>query len=163
MKYAEIKEFDVANGPGIRVSLWTQGCSHRCPNCFNKETWDFCKGKEFTYEQIEEIKNLLKSSPIKKDFSILGGDPLEKPNLPMLEILLEELKTEFPTLNIWLWTGYTWDEIKHLDLMKYIDVVVDGKFIEELKDLRLKFRGSSNQRIIDVQKSLENGTIQELE
>lgn len=159
MRYVEIKKNDVANGPGVRVSLWVAGCSHHCEGCFNESTWDFCSGKEFTDTQIEEIKNLLKNSPVKKNFSILGGDPLESINHNMLEKLLKELKCDFPNLNIWIWTGYKWEDIKHLQLLKYIDVLVDGEFILSQKNLKLKFRGSSNQRVIDVQKSLNEEKI----
>lgn len=159
MRYIEIKKNDVANGPGVRVSLWTAGCSHHCKGCFNSETWDFNGGQEFTDAQIQEIKDLLTDAPVEKHFSLLGGDPLEKVNHDMLKKLLIELKKDFPTLNIWCWTGYLWEDIKDFDFMKYIDVVVDGEFQEQNKNLKLQFRGSSNQRIIQVQKSLEQNQI----
>lgn len=159
MRYNQIKQIDVANGPGIRISLWTQGCSHRCEGCFNPDTWDFNGGKEFTQNEIDYIKKLLSNKTVKKDFSILGGDPLEPINYDMLENLLTQLKKEFPDLNIWLWTGYLWENIKHLNFLKHIDYVVDGEFIQSKKNLMLKFKGSSNQRIIDVKKSLQTEKI----
>lgn len=159
MRYTEIKTIDVANGPGIRVSLWVQGCSHHCKGCFNAETWDFNGGKQFTQKEIDYIKELLSDDVVQKHFSILGGDPLEPVNHYMLENLLIQLKEKYPHLNIWLWTGYSWEQIKHLNFLKYIDVIVDGEFIEEKKDLRLKFKGSSNQRTINVKESLKNNNV----
>lgn len=159
MRYTEIKTIDVANGPGIRVSLWVQGCSHHCKGCFNAETWDFNGGKQFTQKEIDYIKELLSDDVVQKHFSILGGDPLEPVNHYMLENLLIQLKEKHPHLNIWLWTGYNWEQIKHLNFLKHIDVIVDGKFIEEKKDLRLKFKGSSNQRTINVKESLKNNDV----
>lgn len=159
MRYTEIKTIDVANGPGIRVSLWVQGCSHHCKGCFNAETWDFNGGKQFTQKEIDYIKELLSDDVVQKHFSILGGDPLEPVNHYMLENLLIQLKEKYPHLNIWLWTGYSWEQIKHLNFLKYIDVIVDGEFIEKKKDLRLKFKGSSNQRTINVKESLKNNDV----
>lgn len=159
MRYTEIKTIDVANGPGIRVSLWVQGCSHHCKGCFNAETWDFNGGKQFTQKEIDYIKELLSDDVVQKHFSILGGDPLEPVNYYMLENLLIQLKEKYPHLNIWLWTGYNWEQIKHLNFLKYIDVIVDGEFIEKKKDLRLKFKGSSNQRTINVKESLKNNDV----
>lgn len=159
MRYTEIKTIDVANGPGIRVSLWVQGCSHHCKGCFNAETWDFNGGKQFTQKEIDYIKELLSDDVVQKHFSILGGDPLEPVNHYMLENLLIQLKEKYPHLNIWLWTGYNWEQIKHLNFLKYIDVIVDGEFIEKKKDLRLKFKGSSNQRTINVKESLKNNDV----
>lgn len=159
MRYAEIKKNDVANGPGVRVSLWTQGCPHRCEDCFNFQTWDYDQGKEFTADTIDEILKLLKNAPVKKDFSILGGEPLIKRNRKMLLLLLKVVKNNFPEINIWLWTGYEWEDIKDLYLLKLVDVIVVGKFEKQNKDLSLKFRGSSNQKIIDVQKSLKENKI----
>lgn len=159
MRYTEIKTIDVANGPGIRVSLWVQGCSHHCKGCFNAETWDFNGGKQFTQKEIDYIKELLSDDVVQKHFSILGGDPLEPVNHYMLENLLIQLKEKHPHLNIWLWTGYNWEQIKHLNFLKYIDVIVDGEFIEKKKDLRLKFKGSSNQRTINVKESLKNNDV----
>lgn len=159
MRYTKIKTIDVANGPGIRVSLWVQGCSHHCKGCFNAETWDFNGGKQFTQKEIDYIKELLSDDVVQKHFSILGGDPLEPVNHYMLENLLIQLKEKYPHLNIWLWTGYNWEQIKHLNFLKYIDVIVDGEFIEKKKDLRLKFKGSSNQRTINVKESLKNNDV----
>lgn len=161
MRYNQIKEYDVANGEGVRVSLWTQGCSTRCPNCFNKNTWDFNCGHEFTKETISYIKTLLANRTYtKRDFSVLGGEPLERVNLPMLTQLLKEIKEDLPDVNIWLWTSKSFEDVKELELMQFIDVLVDGKFEQELYSPLLRFRGSSNQRVIDIKKSLQTGQVE---
>ena len=164
MNYAEIKNFDIANGLGVRVSLFVSGCTHHCKNCFNQMTWDFKYGKEFTKEVEDLIIDYLKPEHI-TGLSLLGGEPLEHQNQKGLLPLLKKVKERFPEKNIWCYTGYkfdsdivtnmfeNWPETK--ELMSYIDVLVDGKFEEDKKDLNLKFRGSANQRIIDVQKSLK--------
>ena len=164
MNYADIKIADVANGKGVRVSLFVSGCNHHCKGCFNSQAWDFNYGKEFTEKEIDEILEDLNHSYV-SGLSILGGEPLEYQNQKGLLPLLKKVKEKFPEKDIWCYTGYTfdkdvtenmfqnWPETK--ELMSYIDVVVDGKFEEDKKDITLKFRGSSNQRIIDVQKSKE--------
>ena len=168
MNYADIKIADVANGQGVRVSLFVSGCNHHCKGCFNSQAWDFNYGKEFTEEDIERIVNEL-SHPYVSGLSLLGGEPLEYQNQQGLIPLLKRVKEELPEKDIWCYTGYKFDEdiISNMfenwpqtkELMSYIDVLVDGKFEEDKKDLRLKFRGSSNQRIIDVQKSLKTHQI----
>lgn len=164
MNYADIKTVDIANGKGVRVSLFVSGCNHHCKGCFNPQAWDFNYGKEFTKEDEEKIMRELEH-PYVSGLSILGGEPLEYNNQKGLLPLVKKVKQRFPDKDIWCYTGYTfdrdvtgnmfnnWDETK--ELMSYIDVMVDGKFQEDKKDLSLKFRGSSNQRIIDVQKSLK--------
>ena len=155
MHYATIKPLDIANGPGIRVSLFVSGCRNRCKGCFNPETWDFKYGQEFTWETVHEIEPLL-NDPHVEGLSILGGDPFEPENRDWVETLCAYVKHNCPGKSIWVWTGYDFleDGLIDLPVMKYIDVLVDGRFEESMKDLRLKYRGSSNQRVIDVQKSL---------
>lgn len=163
MYYADIKIIDVANGPGVRVSLFVSGCTHHCKGCFNPETWDFKYGKEYTKDIEDEIIEYLSPDYI-KGLTLLGGDPLEYTNSIALLPLLDRIKKKLPNKDIWCFTGYTWEDLMntytlHKDILSYIDVLVDGEFIEELKNLNLKFKGSSNQRIIMVQESLEKGEI----
>lgn len=163
MYYGEIKKCDIANGEGVRVSLFVSGCTHRCKGCFNADTWDFSYGKPYTQETEDYIVNLLKSSYI-KGFSLLGGEPFEPQNQRVLLPLLKRIKTELPEKDIWCYTGYLFDKELLKDsrarceitdeMLSLIDILVDGKFIEELKDISLAYKGSSNQRIIDVKESL---------
>lgn len=164
MNYAIIKKRDIANGVGIRVSLFVSGCTHRCKNCFNKETWDFNYGEKFTKEVEDEIIDLLKPDYV-TGLSILGGEPMEKENQRALLPLLKRVKKEYPFKDIWCYSGYTFeDELlkgrAHIDItdefLSLIDVLVDGEYIDEKKNITLKFRGSENQRIIDVKESLKN-------
>lgn len=154
MNYMSIKKTDVANGPGIRVSLFVSGCTHHCKGCFNPETWDFNAGQQFTGETIEEILQYCTPDYI-GGLTLLGGDPLEPQNQKELLPLLKAFKEKFPNKTIWCFTGYLFEEIKDTsyDFLSYIDVLVDGPFIETLKDLTLKFKGSSNQRTINVKES----------
>lgn len=160
MNYAVIKKFDIANGPGVRVSLFVSGCRHRCKNCFNREAWDFNYGKPFTNETTDDIINLLKPSHI-EGFSLLGGEPFEPENQKELSLLLERIKQTLPSKTIWCYTGFDFEELLNSNsesvqkILKNIDVLVDGKYVEELKSPELIFRGSENQRIIDVKKSLQ--------
>ena len=156
MNYAKIKPVDVANGEGVRVSVFVSGCSHHCKGCFNSELWDYNAGEEFTSEVILDILNLCSADYI-SGLSLLGGEPLDPKNLQRVTLLCQQFKRYFPHKTIWCYTGYEWDRIKHLDILKYVDILVDGKFVHELKDPRLRFRGSSNQRIIDVQMSMKIG------
>lgn len=168
MNYGEIKKFDIANGLGVRVSLFVSGCRHRCPNCFNSATWDFGFGKPFTKETEDEIIDALSPDYI-AGFSLLGGEPFEPENQKVLLPFLKRIKQIYPSKNIWCYTGFTFDKElngnsranTHItkDMLSQIDVLVDGRFIEDLKDISLKFRGSSNQRIIDVKKTLACGEI----
>ena len=158
MNYGKIKPVDVANGEGVRVSLFVSGCPHRCKGCFNQELWDYDAGKEFTLDHIYVIMNLCANDYI-SGLSLLGGEPLSFTHNYMITHICQVFKRRFPNKTIWCYTGYEWEDIRHLSVMNYIDVLVDGQFIQHLKDPRLKFRGSSNQRIIDVQKSLSSGTL----
>ena len=156
MYYSKIIPYDLANGPNWRVSLFVSGCRRGCKACFNREAWDFTYGQEFTWETVHELERLL-NDPNVEGLSILGGDPFEPENRPWVETLCAYVKHNCPGKTIWVWTGYDFleDELIDLPVMKYIDVLVDGRFEESLKDLRLKWRGSSNQRVIDVPKSIE--------
>lgn len=168
MNYAEIKRVDVANGPGVRVSLFVSGCTHRCKNCFNPETWNFKYGSPFTVHTEEEILEYLKPDYI-KGITLLGGDPVEPENQEGLLPLLRKIKERFPEKTIWCFTGYLfdediqgkmWEECPYTkEFMSYIDVLVDGEYIEEQKDLGLRFKGSANQRTILVQESLKENRI----
>ena len=166
MNYAVIKKFDIANGPGVRVSLFVSGCRHFCKNCFNSEAWDFNFGKPFTEDTIQEILKAM-APPHIQGFSLLGGEPFEPENQSELAKLLKRIKTELPEKDVWCYTGFLFDSqllagsVGDIDTVRQmldnIDVLVDGKFVEELKSPDLLFRGSSNQRIIDVKKSLQMG------
>ena len=165
MNYATIKKFDIANGPGVRVSLFVSGCRHHCKNCFNKEAWDFNYGKPFTDEVIKEILDALDYDHI-EGLSLLGGEPFEKENRGGLISLVKQFKQLFPDKTIWCYTGFLLDDelmksgdSDAMELLSYIDVIVDGRFVEELKNLALMFRGSSNQRIIDVKETLKKGEV----
>lgn len=167
MNYAKINPNDIANGTGVRVTLFVSGCTHRCKGCFNSEAWDFNYGTPFTEKTENYILSLLENSYI-SGLSILGGEPMEMQNQRALLSLLKKAKQKFPQKDIWCYSGYLFDtEIKkgraHCEvtdeILKCIDVLVDGRFVEEKKNIMLKFRGSENQRIIDVKKSLENNEI----
>ena len=158
MNYGKIKPVDVANGEGVRVSLFVSGCQHHCKGCFNPELWFFGAGEKYTPAVREHIIELCSKDYI-SGLSLLGGEPLDSENLYEVTFLCKLFKDEFPNKTIWCYTGYKWEDFYAYSIMKYIDVLVDGQFVEELKDPRLKFRGSSNQRIIDVQKSLESRTL----
>lgn len=160
MRYNKIRKMDISNGPGVRVSVFMQGCTFHCKNCFNPETWDFKQGKEFTDEIIDTVLELAS-----KDFivglSILGGEPMHPNNIEGTTKLAKSFKEKYPNKTIWCWSGFLFDrDLKDKEVMKYIDVLVDGQYQDELHDFRLKWCGSSNQRVIDVQKSLkENKTV----
>ena len=158
MHYAEIKTCDIANGPGVRVTLFVSGCTHRCQNCFNEETWDFHYGKPFTAETENDLLNALRPAYI-RGLTLLGGEPLEHSNQQGLLPFVRRLKKELPEKDIWCYTGYTFERLldnpKQAELLRYIDVLVDGKFKQALRDESLLFRGSSNQRLIDVKASLK--------
>lgn len=165
LNYADIKKVDVANGPGVRVSLFVSGCTHRCEECFNPETWDFSYGSPFGEAEIEKILTLLSPDHI-RGLSLLGGEPFEPANQgPVLE-LVRRVRKELPQKTIWCYSGYLFQELaagkvgEHSRaLLEELDVLVDGPFVLAKKDLGLRFRGSSNQRIIDVPASLEAGTV----
>jgi anaerobic ribonucleoside-triphosphate reductase activating protein len=168
MHYATIKNCDIANGPGVRVSLFVSGCTHRCPGCFNEIAWDFGYGEEFTQDTIDSILNMLKPAHI-KGLTLLGGEPFEPENQPAIVELLRQVKATYPEKSIWAFSGYLfdkdilagklgpWETTK--EYLSYLDVLVDGPFVMAKKDLSLRFRGSSNQRLIDVPKSLHSGSV----
>jgi anaerobic ribonucleoside-triphosphate reductase activating protein len=158
MRYNTIRQLDIANGPGVRVSLFVQGCSFNCPGCFNTVARDFEGGKKFTEDTVRLLLELAKPAHI-TGISILGGEPLHPRNRSAVLDLVKKFKAVYPNKTIWLWTGYLWEDIVSDLVNSEIDVVVDGPFVEELKDLRLKYCGSSNQRVIDVQASLKNNNI----
>ncbi len=166
MYYGEIKKTDIANGEGVRVSLFVSGCTHHCEGCFNPETWNFCYGREFTQETEKELLNALSPDFI-NGLTLLGGEPFEPENQRVLVPFLKKVREQIPHKNIWCYTGYLFDEELLKDsrarcevtdeMLSLIDVLVDGEFRQELKNITLRFRGSENQRIIDVKKSLEAG------
>jgi anaerobic ribonucleoside-triphosphate reductase activating protein len=159
MRYNKIRKMDISNGPGVRVSIFFQGCSFHCKGCFNSETWDFLGGLEFGDEQIEEILKLAEDDYI-EGLSILGGEPMHPKNIEATTMLAKRFKEKYPNKTIWVWSGFLFDEyIKDLEVSKYLDVVVDGQFIEELRNPNLKWKGYSNQRVIDVVESLKNKKI----
>ena len=163
MNYADIKQFDVANGPGVRVSLFVSGCTHQCKGCFNEVAWDFQYGTLFTEETIKQILELLKPNHI-AGLTILGGEPFEPQNQKEVLALVKRVREEYPNKSIWCFSGYDFEKDmlanmskiypETMELLQHLDVLVDGKFILEKKDLGLRFRGSSNQRIIKVPESL---------
>lgn len=170
MNYADIKKVDVANGEGVRVSVFVSGCNHHCEGCFNECAWDFNYGNKFTDENIDEVIDYLDHDHI-AGLSLLGGEPLEYANQEGLLPLVKKVKEKLPNKNIWCYTGFDFekDVVGKMaqnnnttkELLNYLDVVVDGKFEKDKKNLKLKFRGSSNQRIIDVKESLkENKVVQ---
>lgn len=168
MNYAEIKTSDIANGPGVRTSLFVSGCTHHCQNCFNEVAWDFKYGKEFTKETEDYILETLQPAYV-KGLTLLGGEPLEQVNQQGLLPFLERVRSTYPQKSIWCYTGYTferdvigkmekeWPETKAL--LDCIDVLVDGEFMQEKKNISLQFRGSENQRIILVQESRKRGEV----
>ena len=151
MNYGSIKTVDIANGPGVRVSLFVSGCRNHCPGCFQPETWDFGYGKPFTKETEDEIIKALRPEWI-QGLSRLGGDPMELENQEVLLPFLERVRTELPEKDVWLYTGYSLESVSDSPLLPLVDVVVDGPFIESEKDAGLAFRGSRNQRIIHLKK-----------
>ena len=168
MNYAEIKNVDIANGPGVRISLFVSGCPHHCKGCFNEITWVFNYGKPYTQDTINYILELLKPDYI-RGITFLGGEPMAPANQYDVLNTIRQIKEHFPSKDIWLYTGYLFDNdiMEKMsntlpytkELVSYIDVLVDGPFIEDKKNLNLQFRGSENQRIIDVKKTLDTGNI----
>ena len=168
MYYGELKKCDIANGEGVRVSLFVSGCTHHCPGCFNEDTWDFCYGKEYTEATEKEILQALEPGYI-NGLSLLGGEPFEPQNQEVLVRLLRKVRERYPQKDIWCYSGYLFDRellgesrarCGYTDeMLSMLDVLVDGRFVERLKDITLVFRGSSNQRLIDVKKSLKAGSV----
>lgn len=168
MNYASIKNCDIANGPGVRVSLFVSGCTHHCKGCFNEIAWDFHYGKPFTQDTIDMILGMLKPDYV-KGLTLLGGEPFEPQNQPALVDLLRQVKAHYPNKSIWSFSGYLFDRdilpgklgdpTVTREFLSYLDVLVDGPFVESKKNLSLRFRGSENQRLINVPASLEQGTV----
>lgn len=172
MRYHNITTDDMLNGDGLRTVLWVAGCSHHCKGCQNPQTWDINGGIPFDTAALEEICTELKKSYI-SGLTLSGGDPLNINNINYITMLCEYIKKKFPKKTIWIYTGYTWEVLKqaafykgilkkaifYKSILKYADVIVDGEYIEELRDITLPWRGSSNQRVIDVQRSLKEGRV----
>ena len=164
MNYCEIKNCDIANGIGVRVTLFVSGCRNRCKGCFQPETWDFSYGKPFDSAVEDKIISMMKPNYI-RGLTILGGEPFEPENQEAIASFLEKVRSAYPSKDVWVFTGFTWEEL-HSDscracvdatekMLSLIDILVDGRFVEEKKNIRLRFRGSENQRIIDLKKSLK--------
>ena len=159
MRYNLIRKMDISNGPGVRVAIFMQGCEFHCKNCFNPETWDFNGGNEFTDKTIEEVLELCKEDHI-KGLSILGGEPMHPNNIEGTTKLAKAFKERYPSKTLWIWSGFLFDkDLKDKEVLKYVDTLVDGQYKDELHDFKLKWRGSSNQRVIDVQESLKQGKV----
>ncbi len=161
MRYNLIRKMDISNGPGVRVSIFMQGCSFHCKNCFNQETWDFEGGREFTDDTINKVLELC-NKPEVKGLSILGGEPMHPTNIEGTTKLAKAFKEKYPEKNIWAWTGFKYEDIKDKEVFNYIDVLVDGQYKDELHDPTLKWKGSSNQRVIDIKKSKNENKICEI-
>lgn len=168
MHYGNIKNYDIADGEGVRVTLFCSGCTNRCEGCFQPETWDFCYGKEYTKETEDQLIQML-TNPNIQGLTLLGGDPFEPSNQRTLITLLRRVKQELPTKDIWAYTGFVYEQDllegqrKHTEvtdeMLSYIDVLVDGPFVIDEKDISLYFRGSTNQRVIDMPKTLKSGNV----
>lgn len=165
MNYGEIKKVDIANGIGVRVSLFVSGCRHHCPDCFNAQTWDFGYGKPFTPAVLDELIGALSHSYI-RGLTLIGGEPLEPDNQPQVLEILRRVKRELPDKDIWCYSGFTFEELtgdsravteQLPEILSYLDVLVDGRFVREKKNISLRFRGSENQRLLDVKRSLAAG------
>ena len=156
MRYADLKKNDVANGPGISVSFWTQGCPFRCKNCHNPETWDYNGGKEFTYDVLTEILEALEANGVKRNFCVLGGEPLCPENEFLTLLVIKSVKEHSPDTKVYLWTGYYHEDLlkrssSHTNqILDMVDVLIDGPFVYSQRDITLPMRGSANQNIIDL-------------
>ena len=162
MNYHNIKTDDMSNGDGLRVTCWDSGCGIGCFNCYNPQTWDFNSGIPFTEETMQEILYDL-SKPYIKGLTLSGGHPLDPHNAPKVLEIVKRVKMVFPNKDIWIYSGYIWEDIIKdntlKEILKYTDILVDGAYVDELRDISLAFRGSSNQRIIDVQKTLDSNEV----
>lgn len=160
MNYANVQTTDIVNGVGVRVTLFVSGCRRACKGCFNSVAWDFNYGVPFTFDsQAWTIIKRELSNDYVHGLTILGGEPMEPENINTVRDIVAAVRRDFPTKTIWIYTGYTFEELTNHDLLSMIDVLVDGAFVEELRDITLQFRGSSNQRIIDVPATLQSGSI----
>ena len=176
MNYAQMRSMDISNGEGIGVSLFVQGCDFHCKNCFNSETWDFSKGQEWNEKTKNQFLKLVEK-PFIQRVSILGGEPLHPKNVQNVLKIVDEIRVSYPTKNIWLYTGYTWEQIMYSivtddlnlerdciikarkELVSKCDVLIDGRYVDKLRDVSLHWRGSSNQRVINVQETLKQNKI----
>ena len=159
MRYNKVRKMDISHGPGVRVSIFMQGCTFHCKNCFNPETHDFMGGEEFTEDTIDQVLKLCENANV-EGLSILGGEPMHPMNIEGTTELAKKFKEKFPNKNLWVWTGFLFDrDLQNKEVLKYIDVLVDGQYVDELRDPRLKYNGSSNQRVIDVQNSVKQGKV----
>ena len=159
MRYNKIRKMDIANGPGVRVSIFMQGCEFHCKNCFNQETWGFDGGEEFTDETIKKVLNACDNEYI-EGLSILGGEPMHPKNIEGTTKLAKAFKEKFPNKTLWAWSGFTFEKyLKDKLVLNYVDVLVDGQYVDELHNPTLKWKGSSNQRVIDVKKSLKKNKV----
>lgn len=164
MRYSQIRTIDISDGPGVRVGLYTQGCPFHCKGCWNKDTWNFDGGRLFDKNAREVILDSVSKEFI-SGLSILGGEPLAENNLEELRELITSIRDKYPGKSVWVWSGFLFEDLNkdQLEVIKMCDVIVDGQFIEKLKDLDLEYRGSSNQRVIDIKKTMNSGNIVELE
>lgn len=159
MHYNKIRKMDISNGPGVRVSIFMQGCTFNCKNCFNKETHDFAGGKEFDDTTVERVLELCDNENI-EGLSILGGEPMHPNNIEGTTKLAKAFKEKFPNKSVWAWSGFSFDkELKDKEVVKYLDVLVDGQYNDDLRNPKLKWKGSENQRVINVPESLESSNI----
>ena len=158
MRYNKIRKMDISNGPGVRVSIFMQGCTFNCEGCFNKETHDFKGGKEFSDDTIDKVLDLASKDYI-VGLSILGGEPLHSKNIEGTTKLVKSFKEKYPNKDIWVWTGFNFEDIKDYEVFKFIDTLVDGKFDIKLSSPLLKYKGSSNQRVIDMKETIKNKDI----
>ena len=159
MRYNKIRKMDISNGPGVRVSIFMQGCEFHCKNCFNQETWGFDGGEEFTDETIEKVLNACDKEYI-EGLSILGGEPMHPKNIEGTTKLAKAFKEKFPNKTLWIWSGFTFEKyLKEKPVLNYIDVLVDGQYVDESHNPTLKWKGSSNQRVIDVKQSLKKDKV----
>ncbi len=159
MRYNKIRKMDISNGPGVRVSIFMQGCAFHCKNCFNPETWDFKLGEEFTCDTIKKVLDLASKDYV-VGLSILGGEPMHPLNIEGTTSLAKAFKEKYPNKSVWVWSGFLFDkDLKDKEVLNYIDVLIDGQYKDELHDFRLKWCGSTNQRVIDVKESLKQNKI----
>lgn len=159
MNYNKIRKMDISNGPGVRVSIFVQGCTFNCKNCFNPETHDFNGGKEFNDDTIKRVLELCDNENI-EGLSILGGEPMHPKNIDGTTKLAKEFKQKYPNKNLWAWSGFEFDKyLKDKEVAKYLDVLVDGQYVDELRNPKLEWKGSENQRVIDVQESLKQNKV----
>lgn len=159
MRYNKIRKMDISNGPGVRVSIFMQGCTFNCKNCFNKETHDFAGGKEFDDTTVERVLELCDNENV-EGLSILGGEPMHPNNIEGTTKLAKAFKEKFPNKSVWAWSGFSFDkELKDKEVVKYLDVLVDGQYNDDLRNPKLKWKGSENQRVINVPESLKKSNV----